>query len=58
MIKRTAKANHGNTRLYWHNFYVQRYNKNPENEQALHLAMWYLILHLAFDEKDLTTTVA
>jgi hypothetical protein len=56
MIKRSVKANHGSDRLYWHQFYVKRFNQNPANEQALHLAMWYLLLYLAFDENNLTTT--
>lgn len=53
MIKRSVKANHGADRLYWHQFYVKRFNADPTNEQALHLAMWYLLLHLAFDEQML-----
>lgn len=49
MIKRSVKANHGADRLYWHQFYVARFNKDPSNWQAEQLAMWYLLLSLAFD---------
>lgn len=57
MTKRSVKIPHGADRLYWHKFYVKRFNRDPANKQALHLAMWYLLLHLAFDENDLTITV-
>ena len=51
-MPRNPKAKpHGTNRLYWHQFYVKRFNADPTNEQAEHLAMWYLLLHLAFDEK-------
>ncbi len=36
------------TRLGWHEFYVRLYNKTGR-DSALHLAMWYYLLHLAFD---------
>lgn len=34
------------TRTGWFGYYVARYNKT-EDPQALHLAMWYLLLALA-----------
>lgn len=37
------------TRVGWHNFYANEFNKNPANTQAEHLACWYLLLHLALD---------
>jgi hypothetical protein len=40
-------------RLGWHKFYAKRFNKTG-NHQAEHLANWYLILHLAFDEGETT----
>ena len=36
-----------NTRVGWHNYYVKRYNKSKHLD-ALQLACWYLLLHLAF----------
>lgn len=42
---------HGTDRLYWHQFYVTLFNKDQSNHQAEHMAVWYLLLHLAFDEK-------
>lgn len=34
------------SRMGWHAYYVARVNKTG-NEEALHLAMWYLLLALA-----------
>ena len=38
-----------NSRMGWHEHYTRRYNKHKGGDQAAHLAMWYLLLHLAFD---------
>lgn len=38
-----------NDRMGWHSYYVQRFNKTGD-KQAEVLAMWYLLLSLAFDE--------
>jgi hypothetical protein len=38
-------------RLGWHKYYVARFNKTG-SPQAEHLAMWYLLLYLAFDEQE------
>lgn len=37
-------------RLAWSNYYAKRFDKT-RSEQAAVLAMWYLFLHLAFDEE-------
>lgn len=37
-----------NTRLGWHKYYVNRFNKS-QHPDAEHLAMAYLLLHLAFE---------
>lgn len=45
-------------RLDWHQYYVARFNKT-QTKDAEHLALWYLLLHLAFDETiDSQNTVA
>lgn len=38
------------SRMGWHRFYVNKFNKkpHPDTEQ---MALWYLLLHLAFDPK-------
>lgn len=41
------KAPTGSDRLGWHKHYVERFNKT-EKADAEHLAIWYLLLHLAF----------
>lgn len=38
-----------NDRLGWHKFYAARFNKTG-SWQAEQLSLWYLFLHLAFDE--------
>lgn len=38
----------GSDRLGWHRYYVKQFNKTG-SWQAEQLAMWYLLLHLAFD---------
>lgn len=35
------------SRIGWHNFYADRFSKDPTNTQAEHLACWYLFLHLS-----------
>jgi hypothetical protein len=47
----TPGTSHGTQRLHWHNFYARCYNKTLPT-QAEHLAVWYLLLHLAFDEVE------
>lgn len=42
------KARFPNTRLGWHNYYVNRYNKYQHPDQA-YLAMVYQFLYLAFE---------
>lgn len=37
-----------NTRLGWHHYYSNRFDKN-QDPQTAHLAMWYWLLQLAFD---------
>lgn len=37
-----------NSRVAWHKYYVNRFNKTGKPECA-QLAMWYHFLHLAFD---------
>lgn len=37
------------TRKGWSKYYARRYNRT-NSEQALHLAMWYDLLHLAFGD--------
>ena len=46
-----TKARYPTTRLGWHKYYVARFNKT-EHWQAEQLAMWYLFLHLAFDDQE------
>lgn len=36
------------TRLGWHSYYAQRYNR-AGNPDAAVMACWYYLLHLAFD---------
>lgn len=38
-----------NTRIGWHKYYVNRFNKN-RHPHAAELAMVYLFLHLASEE--------
>lgn len=38
-----------NDRLGWQQFYADRFNKTG-SAQAEQLALWYQILHLAFDQ--------
>lgn len=49
-MKRMRKASPV-SRLDWHKFYVARFNKT-QAPQAEHLAVWFLILHLAFDQGE------
>ena len=39
------------SRIGWHRFYASKFSKDPTNNQAEHLACWYLLLHLALDPK-------
>lgn len=40
-------------RLGWHKYYVKQFNKTG-SDACSHLAMWYLMLHLAFDNNEPT----
>lgn len=40
-----------NSRWGWHKYYVNRFNKN-QHPDAEHLAMFYLMSHLAHEEED------
>jgi hypothetical protein len=42
------KRNFPNDRLGWSNYYAKLYNKHGRDTSE-HLAIWYLLLHLAFD---------
>lgn len=48
-MKNTKLSKNPLTRLGWHKHYTAKFNKN-KNNQAAHLANWYLLLHLAFEE--------
>lgn len=48
-MKRRRLAKMPVSRIGWHEYYADRFNKTG-SAQALHLAMWYQLLHLAFDE--------
>ena len=48
-LTRAALAKMPMTRIGWHEYYADRFNKTG-SAQALHLAMWYQLLHLAFGE--------
>lgn len=39
------------SRIGWHEYYAARFNKT-ESPDALHLALWYYLLHLAFGERS------
>jgi hypothetical protein len=43
---RSSRYPVGNDRLGWHKFYATQFNKTGSS-QAEHLAIWYLLLHLA-----------
>lgn len=43
-----ARLKVNNTRLGWYKYYAARFDKTG-NPDAAHLAMWYLLLSLAFD---------
>ena len=38
------------SRIGWHEYYTARFNKTGSPD-ALHLALWYYLLHLAFGER-------
>jgi hypothetical protein len=38
------------TRMGWHEYYVDLFNKT-DGKRGEHLANWFLLLHLAFDEQ-------
>ena len=40
----------GKDRLGWHNYYAARWCRT-QDPQAVHLAMWYLMLHLSTTEQ-------
>lgn len=42
-------------RIGWHRHYVDRYNTN-QSQYAEHMACWFLLLHLAFDEPEQAPT--
>jgi hypothetical protein len=51
-IKRSAPRSilNINSRQGWHDYYVARYNKNPTNEDACTMALWYMLLMLQHGE--------
>lgn len=50
-LKRLSKYPLGSDNYGWHKHYVQVFNKTGR-AQAEHLAIWYLLLHLAFGEEQ------
>lgn len=50
-LKRLSKYPLGGDNLGWHKHYAQVHNKTQTFDSA-HLAMWYLLLHLAFGEEQ------
>lgn len=44
-----AKHRKACDRIGWHQHFVDRFNAT-QSKQAEHLACWFLLLHLAFDE--------
>jgi hypothetical protein len=49
-LKRLSKYPLGSDRLGWYKHYAERFNKT-QHPDAAHLAMWYLLLHLALGEE-------
>lgn len=45
-LKRLSKYPLGSDNLGWHKHYAEVFNKT-ERPDAAHLAIWYLLLHLA-----------
>ena len=43
------------TRMGWHEYYVDLFNKT-DGKRGEHLANWFLLLHLAFDEQTAVET--
>ena len=39
------------SRIGWHNYYAKRFNKT-KSPQAAQMALWYQLLHLAFDAPE------
>ena len=50
-IKRLSRYPLGGDNLGWHKHYAEVHNKTQTFDSA-HLAMWYLLLHLAFGEQQ------
>jgi hypothetical protein len=50
-LRRLSKYPLGGDNLGWHKHYAQVHNKTQTFDSA-HLAMWYLLLHLAFGEEQ------
>lgn len=44
------------TRVGWHEYYVDLFNKT-DGKRGEHLANWFLLLHLAFDEQPVAELV-
>jgi hypothetical protein len=53
LYKSLSSAPLGSDRLGWHKHYAKRFNKTG-SKQAEHLALWYLVLHIAFDIGETT----
>lgn len=54
MATKPTKSKFPNSRLGWHKYYVNRYNRYGHPDAA-YLAMVYLFLHLAFEEPEACT---
>lgn len=50
-LKRLSKYPMGSDNFGWHKHYAQVHNKTQTFDSA-HLAMWYLLLHLALGEEQ------
>jgi len=48
-LKQLSKYPLGSDNLGWHKHYAEVFNKT-ERPDAAHLAIWYLLLHLALGE--------
>lgn len=50
-LKRLSKYPAGSDNFGWHKYYAERFNKTGRPDCA-HLAIWYLLLHLALGEEQ------
>ena len=50
-LRRLSKYPLGSDNLGWHKYYAERFNKTGRPDCA-HLAIWYLLLHLALGEEQ------